>query len=138
VDERAEAFEGLHGLEASAGAPRAAHIQALHSEAAEAEVASARPGEFFLVMTHSHALDLRIARAVLQRGDFGFLGVIGSASKIAGFRHRLRERGLPESLVSRLTGPIGLPGIEGKAPEVIAISVAAQLLMLAPPQAPRD
>jgi xanthine dehydrogenase accessory factor len=123
VDERAEAFEG---------APSATHIQALHSEQAEAEVAAAQAGDFFLVMTHSHALDLRIARAVLQRGDFAFLGVIGSASKIAGFRQRLRERGLSESLVARLTGPIGLPGIEGKAPEVIAISVAAQLLMECP------
>jgi xanthine dehydrogenase accessory factor len=28
-----------------------------------------------------------------------------------------------------VTCPIGLPGIEGKQPEVIAVAVAAQLLM---------
>ncbi|RAI03279.1 xanthine dehydrogenase accessory protein XdhC [Acuticoccus sediminis] len=78
---------------------------------------------FHLVMTHSHAVDLEIVAAVLGR-PFGFLGLIGSASKKAAFLHRLHERGLD---TSRLVCPIGLD-IPGKEPAVIAASVAAQLL----------
>lgn len=81
-----------------------------------------------IVLTHSHALDLEIVAAVLAR-PFRFLGLIGSATKRATFERRLRERGLDPA---PLTSPIGLPEIEGKAPAVIAASVAAQLLALPP------
>ena len=36
---------------------------------------------------------------------------------------------------ARITCPIGVPGMAGKQPEVIAVAVAAQLLQLAPPEA---
>jgi xanthine dehydrogenase accessory factor len=42
------------------------------------EVAAAPPGTLFLVMTHSHPLDLEICDRVLRRGDFAYLGLIGS------------------------------------------------------------
>jgi len=80
------------------------------------------------VLTHSHALDLALAEAILKRGDFGWFGLIGSATKRARFEHRLREKGMGEALLARMVCPIGLPGIEGKQPGVIAIAVAAQLL----------
>lgn len=107
-----------------------AHIQKLCVEPVEAEVAAAEPGTAFLVLTHSHALDLRITEAVLERGDFGYLGLIGSKTKRARFVHRFEQRGIPAALLDRLTCPIGVPGIEGKEPEVIAVSVVAQLLSL--------
>lgn len=105
------------------------HIQPWVSEAPEDEVALARPGDAYLVLTHRHDLDLRIVEAILRRGDFGFCGLIGSATKLARFQHRLRERGIPEGTLARLTCPIGLPGLSGKAPAVIAISAVAQLLL---------
>jgi len=92
-------------------------------------VADAPAGAFFLVMTHSHDLDGAICEAVLRRGDFAFLGLIGSASKRAKFERRWRARGIGTDRIKRLVCPIGLAGIEGKAPEVIAASTAAQLLM---------
>jgi xanthine dehydrogenase accessory factor len=104
------------------------HIERLCIDAPEAEVAEAPPGSFFLVLTHQHDLDLRIVQAVLQRNDFGFLGLIGSATKKARFEHRLRDRGISEQALARMTCPIGVPGIAGKAPEVVAIAVVAQLL----------
>jgi xanthine dehydrogenase accessory factor len=67
-------------------------------------------------------------QAVLAREDFGFLGLIGSRSKRQRFEHRLLARGLPAERVARLVCPIGLPGISGKEPEVIAVAVVAQLL----------
>jgi xanthine dehydrogenase accessory factor len=104
------------------------HISWLPTEAAEREVADAPAGACHLVLTHRHDLDLRITQAVLQRGDFAFAGLIGSQSKRAAFWHRLSAQGIQASTLDRLHCPIGLPGVTGKEPAVIAISVLAQLL----------
>ena len=85
---------------------------------------------YHLILTHSHALDLEIVAAVLERAEFGFLGLIGSKTKRATFQSALAKRGLSEIAQDRLICPIGLDGITDKRPEVIAASVAAQLLML--------
>lgn len=108
--------------------PSAPHIERVCVEPVEAEVGSAPPGAFYLVLTHSHDLDMRIAEAILRRGDFGYLGLIGSKTKRARFLHRYEARGLPPELLARITCPIGVEGIEGKEPELIAIAVVAQLL----------
>jgi xanthine dehydrogenase accessory factor len=104
------------------------HIQRLCVEPVEAEVPNAPPGAFYLILTHSHDLDLRITEAVLRRGDFGFCGLIGSKTKRARFEHRLHERGIAPDALARLACPIGVPGIAGKEPEVLAVAVVAQLL----------
>ena len=88
----------------------------------------APPGAFYLVLTHSHDLDLAITEAVLRRGDFGYLGLIGSATKRARFLRRFEQRGIAPDALARLTCPIGVPGIAGKQPAVIALAVVAQLL----------
>lgn len=108
--------------------PDPPHVQRLCVEPVEAEVALAPRGAFYLVLTHSHDLDQRITEAVLKRGDFGFLGLIGSETKRARFVHRFEQRGVPPEALARLTCPIGLPGIHGKEPGVIAAGVVAQLL----------
>ena len=83
-------------------------------------------------MSFSHAEDLDIVAACLQRqrrqGDLPFLGLIGSQTKWTRFRHRLAARGFNEAEIAHVTCPIGVPGIPGKEPEVIAVAVAAQLL----------
>jgi xanthine dehydrogenase accessory factor len=106
------------------------NVEAEVSAAPRHDAASAPPGTVFLVMTHSHALDFEICDEVLRRGDFAFLGLIGSASKRASFVRRLQSRGHTAAAVERLTCPIGLPQVKGKAPGVIAVAVAAQLLSL--------
>lgn len=93
-------------------------------------VDEAPAGAFYLVMTHSHALDLELVERVLRRGDFGFLGLIGSQTKAAKFRARLKARGIDASL---LVCPIGLVKA-GKHPAEVAVSAVAQLLALAPNQ----
>ena len=108
--------------------PSAPQITRLSGDAVEAEVQQALPGGFYLVLTHSHDLDLLITEAVLRRGDFGFLGLIGSATKRARFLSRLARRGVAAGSVARLTCPIGVAGIPGKQPEQIALAVVAQLL----------
>jgi xanthine dehydrogenase accessory factor len=104
------------------------HIRITAVDAVQGEVAQAPPGALYLVLTHSHALDLRITEAILRRGDFGFLGLIGSRTKRQRFVHRLEARGIPQERIHRITCPIGIEGIYGKEPELIAVAVVAQLL----------
>jgi len=117
-------------------APSAPHIQRLCVEPVQAEVPHAPPGAFYLVLTHRHDLDLVLTEAILRRGDFNFVGLIGSATKRARFLRRLEDRGLPAAALARLTCPIGLPGIVGKQPELIAVAVVAQLLQACAAGAP--
>lgn len=93
-----------------------------------AAAADMAPGTIHLVMTFSHPLDLAICHAVLSAGRFAHLGVIGSATKRARFLRRLTEMGHPPAVLDRLQCPIGLDGLAGKEPAVIAVSVAADLL----------
>ena len=92
-----------------------------------AAAATAPAGAFHIVLTFSHAIDLAICFALLKRDDFAFLGLIGSATKRARFLKRLREAGVSDAALARLICPIGIAGITGKQPAVIAVSVAAQL-----------
>jgi len=84
------------------------------------------------MMSFSHAEDLDILAACLQRArqhnDLPYIGLIGSDTKWATFRHRLEAKGFGPDDFARVTCPIGIPGIAGKQPEVIAVAVAAQLL----------
>lgn len=91
-------------------------------------IAAAAPGASFLVMTHSHALDLQLCHAILARPSKDWFGLIGSSTKRHQFEARLHERGVDAAKLSAMVCPVGLPGIDGKAPAVIAASVAAQLL----------
>ena len=104
------------------------HIRKLCVDEIDAEVRHAPAGASYLVLTHSHELDLRITEAILRRGDFRTLGLIGSKTKRERFVHRFEQRGIAAEVIARMTCPIGLAGIEGKEPEVIAVAVVAQLL----------
>jgi xanthine dehydrogenase accessory factor len=90
-------------------------------------VDEAPPGAFYLVMTHSHALDLEIVERVLRRNDVAFLGLIGSETKAAKFKARLRHRGFSDEQLKALVSPIGLFKA-GKHPAEVAVSAVAQLL----------
>ena len=124
IDERDDAFAPTTTL----GTPWPDSVRRRVVDGAEGEIATAPAGAFFLVLTHDHALDLRIVEAALRRDDAGFVGVIGSKSKRERFRHRLAQRGMNEERVARMQCPVGLPGLGGKQPEVIALSVVAQLM----------
>jgi len=105
-----------------------------HSEPAQAAVAGLASPCHVLIMSHSHAEDLEILAACLVRqrvrADLPFIGLIGSKTKWASFRARLRSRGFEEDELDRVTCPIGIQGINDKRPEVIAVSVAAQIMQI--------
>jgi xanthine dehydrogenase accessory factor len=103
-------------------------VHTLLAEDPVSTVAAAPIDARFLVMTHSHPLDYALCKAVLERNDHSWIGVIGSKSKSVRFRSRLLRDGLSRERMDRLTCPIGIDGIDSKLPAAIAISVAAQLL----------
>ncbi len=105
-------------------------VRCVLSEAPADEVAELPAGADLVVVTHSHALDLDIVDAALRRGAHRYLGLIGSQTKRATFLTRLEARGRTPEQLATLTCPIGLPGIAGKEPAVIAVAVAAELLRL--------
>ena len=111
-----------------------ARVVCEHSQPVHAAVASLPPDAHVLIMSFSHAEDLDVVVACLQRqrdrADVPFIGLIGSRSKWATFSHRLLARGFSEAELARVTCPIGIAGIVGKEPEVIAVAVAAQLLQV--------
>ncbi|HTS22681.1 MAG TPA: xanthine dehydrogenase accessory protein XdhC [Casimicrobiaceae bacterium] len=104
------------------------NVAVVATDVPEAEVRAAPSGSMFLVMTHSHALDFELVAAVLARRDFAYVGMIGSAAKRAQLERRLRERGLDAAAIGRVVCPIGIGGIAGRDPGVIAVAVAAELL----------
>lgn len=117
-----------------------ANVHCEHSEPVQMAVPALVPGTRVLIMSFSHAEDLDVVAACLrrqrERGDLPFIGLIGSKTKWATFTSRLTARGYSQDELAHVTCPIGVPGIPGKEPEVIAVSVAAQLLqMLAVPEA---
>lgn len=96
----------------------------------EAVIAEAPPGTCFLIMTHDHALDQHLCEQIMKRDDAAYVGLIGSRTKWHKFRQRFAAKGIPPERYARILCPIGEPGIVGKQPSVIAVSVAAQLLRL--------
>lgn len=109
------------------------HVTCEQSDPVQRAVPGLAAQSRVLIMSFSHAEDLDIVAECLkrqrERGDLPYIGLIGSKTKWATFRHRLEARGFSEEELAHVTCPIGLPGIEGKEPEVIAVSVAAQLLL---------
>nr|MDP2191865.1 xanthine dehydrogenase accessory protein XdhC [Rhodoferax sp.] len=109
-----------------------ANVRCEHSDPVQAAVAQLVPASRVLIMSFSHAEDLDVVAACLTRqrlqADLPYVGLIGSQTKWATFRHRLEARGFTPQELSHITCPIGVAGIGGKEPEVIAVAVAAQIL----------
>ncbi|HBF51287.1 MAG TPA: hypothetical protein DDX04_14150 [Massilia sp.] len=65
--------------------------------------------------------------AVLVHGGC-WTAKFGGITQLRNMAGALRERGIADERIAAMVCPIGLPGIAGKAPAVIAVGVAAQLL----------
>ena len=62
-------------------------------------IEAAPAGSACFVLTHSHSLDFTLCSAVLERGDFAYLGLIGSRTKRAKFERGFAELGIPAARV---------------------------------------
>ena len=107
-----------------------AGVNPICTDTPEVEIDEAVVGAYFLVMTHDHGLDQRLAEQILKRDDFNYFGLIGSQSKRRNFETRLTKRGIDPQKFAMMTCPIGIGGIHSKQPAQIAISVAAEILQV--------
>ena len=121
----------LRWIDARAGefpvAPPAG-VEVLVTDRPLAEIAGAAAGSAAFVLTHSHALDFELCASVLERGDFAYLGLIGSATKRARFARGFRELGIPPARIDAMACPIGGHALRDKRPPGIAALAAAELL----------
>lgn len=118
IDPRAEEFP----------ADIPAHAEKIVTATPTAELRQVTAEDSILILTHSHDLDYELLRAAYTHGQFGYLGLIGSATKRTRFEKRLKADGVRAEELQRLTCPIGIAGITGKHPREIAVAVAAELL----------
>ena len=105
-----------------------AGVHVHHAPMPEVELGNVPAGTHVLVLTHDHAEDFALCDAALRCGHLGSIGLIGSSAKWQRFRKGLRVEGHSDAEIDQITTPIGLPGIPGKDPATIALSVAASLL----------
>lgn len=123
-------------------AQMASNITPVTSEAPMDEVETMPANSYYIVMTHNHQLDFEICEAILRRGDFRHLGVIGSDTKWKRFQQRFAHRGFEQESIARISCPTGLSQIPGKHPMEVAISIAGEIIVLyhrdLPPRAKRQ
>ncbi len=82
--------------------------------------------DYVCIMTRGHIGDYEVQRQMLACHPC-YLGVIGSRTKLAFVRDKLRKDGFTDDEINTCHAPIGLP-ISAATPEEIAISIAAELI----------
>ncbi len=109
-----------------------ANIRVLPAADPATLVSSMPAGAYYLVMTHSHPLDLELCQYILARDDAAYCGLIGSRSKRNRFEKRLHALLGDGFYSAKLTCPIGAGAgsSSGKKPMEIAVAVATELLCL--------
>jgi xanthine dehydrogenase accessory factor len=96
-----------------------------------AEVAAGRvDGRTALcVLTHDPKFDVPVLRVALELDEIGYVGAMGSRRTHDDRLARLRESGVDEEALARLSSPIGLD-LGARTPEETAISIAAEIIAL--------
>ncbi|MBM4368645.1 MAG: XdhC family protein, partial [Deltaproteobacteria bacterium] len=84
------------------------------------------PTTYAVVLTHDHALDQDLVEILLP-GDFPYVGLIGSKTKVARFGLRLRAAGLSPEVLGRLRSPVGLD-IGAETPAEIALAIVGEMV----------
>ena len=107
-----------------------ANVRAVEAVDPALQVAAMPSDSFYLVMTHSHAIDFDVCDRILRRRDARYCGLIGSVSKRRRFEKRYRQQGMAQDLIDELICPIGVDGISGKKPAEIAVAAAAEILRI--------
>jgi xanthine dehydrogenase accessory factor len=128
VDSRAEQLDRVRLADVIDGR---ADVRTYHTLLGEQVLEQLPRGAQIVIMTHDHAEDFALCDAALRLPQsLGGIGLIGSSVKWTRFQAQLAAQGHTPEAISRITCPIGQPGITGKDPAVIAIAVAAALLQV--------
>lgn len=86
----------------------------------------ADPELYIVLVSFGYRTDALLVRQ-LVRQRFKYLGMMGSAGKIAKLLADMRQDGYSEEELARIRAPIGLP-IRSRTPEEIAVSIAAEII----------
>ncbi|WP_380165435.1 XdhC family protein [Jannaschia sp. R86511] len=81
------------------------------------------------VLTHDPKFDVPVLEVALRLPQVGYVGAMGSRRTHSDRLRRLREAGLGEVELARLSSPIGLD-LGARTPEETAVSIAAEVLQL--------
>ena len=128
VDSRAEQLDRVRLADVIDGD---ADVGIYHTLLGEQVLEQLPRGAHIVIMTHDHAEDLALCDAALRLPQpLGSIGLIGSAAKWTRFQAMLAAEGHSPEAIGRITCPIGQPGIKGKEPAAIAVSVASALLQI--------
>ncbi len=87
----------------------------------------ADPMSAIVIVTRGHRSDEEALRAALE-SNAGYIGMIGSPSKVRAIFRRLLRSGTPRVDLDRVHAPIGLD-LGAETPDEIALSIAAELLL---------
>ena len=79
------------------------------------------------VLTHDPKFDVPVLQVALWLPDVGYIGVMGSRRTHQDRLRRLREAGLSDAELARLSSPIGLD-LGARTPEETAVSIAAEII----------
>jgi xanthine dehydrogenase accessory factor len=97
--------------------------------AAEAEAGRVDERTMLAVLTHDPKFDGPLLEVALRLPKVGYIGAMGSRRTHEGRLERLREAGLTEAELSRLSSPIGLD-LGARTAEETAVSIAAEIISL--------
>jgi xanthine dehydrogenase accessory factor len=81
------------------------------------------------VLTHDPKFDVPLLEVGLRLPELGYIGAMGSRRTHDDRLKRLREAGLTDSEIARLSSPIGLD-LGARTPEETAVSIAAEIIAL--------
>jgi xanthine dehydrogenase accessory factor len=97
--------------------------------AAQAEAGNVDARTVICVLTHDPKFDVPVLEAALRLPEVGYIGAMGSRRTHDDRIARLREAGVTDAELSRLSSPIGLD-LGARTPEETAISIAAEIIAL--------
>jgi xanthine dehydrogenase accessory factor len=87
-------------------------------------------GTHLVLVTRGHKYDYDALHDVLHRGlDLAYIGMVGSQRRVRAALEQLVKEGIPIERLERVNSPVGLD-IEAETPEEIAISIAAELILI--------
>jgi xanthine dehydrogenase accessory factor len=95
--------------------------------AAEAEAGRIDKRTVLCVLTHDPKFDVPLLEVALRLPEVAYIGAMGSRRTHEDRLERLRERGLTEAEIARMSSPVGLD-LGARTPEETAVSIAAEMI----------
>jgi xanthine dehydrogenase accessory factor len=95
--------------------------------AAEVEAGRIDGRTVICVLTHDPKFDVPLLEIALRHAEIGYIGAMGSRKTHEERLQRLREAGLAEAELARLSSPIGLD-LGARTPEETAVSIVAEIV----------